>query len=174
MSPTGLMAAQSPRGLLGVASVLIPRSLTLAANDHLRHVGRRGCEGFALWAGKRNGAVFTVSETIIPEQSALRSGQGICVTVDGDELFRLNVHLYERELEVIAQIHSHPGEAYHSETDDTFPIATTSGAFSLVVPDFAVHPFALELCAAYRLIPGEGWAAVEPGIVEQLFTILDH
>lgn len=147
----------SRAGFLELTQVVVPASLADFANDHLRRIGRDGYEGFALWAGVREGDVFYVRECIVPEQSGLRYDDGVCVRVDGDELFRLSVHLYEAGLQLVAQLHSHPGSAYHSDTDDTFPIATTAGAFSLVVPDFARAPFALDRCAVYRLIPGDGW-----------------
>lgn len=162
------------RGFLDLERVLVPRSLADAANEHLRQVGGEGYEGFALWAGRRDGSVFRVLETVIPAQRGIRSEGGVCVAVDGDELFRLNVHLYERGHALIAQLHSHPGEAYHSETDDAFPIATTVGAFSLVVPDFAVRPFSLERSAVYRLLPGRGWVGLPPGEVRKIIHLVDN
>jgi hypothetical protein len=149
-----------PAGFLDLERIIVPKSLAVAANDHLRVAGRGGCEAFALWAGRRTGAVFQVLETIIPPQRAGEADGGVFVSVDSEALFRLNMHLYDRELALVAQLHSHPGEAYHSETDDTYPIATTAGALSLVIPDFAAHPFAVERCAIYRLIAGEGWVAI--------------
>ena len=161
-------------GFLDLERVLVPRPLADAANEHLRQVGRDGYEGFALWAGRREGSVFRVLETLIPAQRGIRSEGGVCVTVDGDELFRLNVHLYERGHALVAQLHSHPGEAYHSDTDDAFPIATTAGAFSLVVPDFAIHPFSLDRTAVYRLLPGRGWAGLPPEKVKRIIHLVDN
>jgi len=42
-------------------------------------------------------------------------------------------------------------------TDDAFPIATTAGSLSLVIPDFASRPFALPECAVYRLSATGKW-----------------
>jgi hypothetical protein len=36
------------------------------------------------------------------------------------------------------QVHTHPGEAFHSPTDDNFPIVHTTGFLSLVIPNFAL------------------------------------
>lgn len=41
---------------------------------------------------------------------------------------------------VRVQIHTHPGEAFHSLTDDTYPIIHTPGFLSLVIPNFATGP----------------------------------
>ncbi len=119
--------------------------------DHLRQMGRKGLEGLALWVGQANGATFTVKGALIPRQTGSSSDHGLLVQVDGDELHRINVELYKREWRVIAQIHSHPGAAYHSSTDDRYAIATTLGAFSIVVPDFAEGPFRVSEFATYRL-----------------------
>ncbi|MBX9460687.1 MAG: hypothetical protein KL785_05895 [Brevundimonas sp.] len=38
------------------------------------------------------------------------------------------------------QVHTHPGAAYHSATDDAFPLIHTPGYLSLVIPRFATGP----------------------------------
>jgi hypothetical protein len=136
-------------------------------------VGQQGFEGFALWAGVREGALFHVRQTLIPAQRALRTASGVCVAVDADELHRLNIWLFEQHMLLIAQLHSHPGAAYHSDTDDMFPIATTVGCLSLVVPDFARQPFTLDRCAVYRLMPGGRWIGFAPADVLRLITIVE-
>jgi hypothetical protein len=114
-----------------------------------------------LWAGRQDGQTFHVTDLIVPRQKGLRTKDGVCVVVDGDELHRLNIHLFETDLRLIAQIHSHPTEAYHSETDDRYAVATTIGSFSLVVPDFAIRPFTLTECAIYRLKASGEWSPVD-------------
>lgn len=161
------------KGLAHVNVVVVPRRCAEEAHAHLALVGRQGLEGFALWAGSLAGDVFRVSDTIIPEQTGLRTDLGVCVTVDGRELHRINVWLHGRGLTLVAQLHSHPTEAYHSGTDDTYPIATTTGSLSLVIPDFASAPFSLEACAVYRLMPPRGWVELSPGEVVGLIVIED-
>jgi hypothetical protein len=39
--------------------------------------------------------------------------------------------------EIRLQVHTHPGAAYHSTIDDTYPLVRTPGFLSLVVPAFA-------------------------------------
>lgn len=160
-------------GLLDIGRVLVPRELADAAQEHLREAGDLGFEGLALWAGRREGDLFLVEQTIIPKQRGLRSEDGVCYHVDADELHRINRHLYEHGHTLIAQLHSHPDEAYHSPVDDEYAIAATNGALSLVVPDFAVRPFDLMECATYRLIPDSGWTRLQSGQVEQLIVMID-
>jgi hypothetical protein len=43
-----------------------------------------------------------------------------------------------------AQVHSHPKLAWHSCTDDRYPLAPSPGFYSLVLPRFAAGPFGLD------------------------------
>ena len=54
------------------------------------------------------------------------------------------------------QVHSHPTVAYHSKTDDTYPIATLVGSLSMVFPFFGIDGWESSGIAAYRL-GHEGW-----------------
>jgi hypothetical protein len=159
------------KGFLEVNEVRAPKEVIADTQAHLREVGRKGLEGVALWAGKHTAGIFTVERAIIPSQKAFRTEQGLLYTVGPEELHRINVWLYENQMTLIAQIHSHPGAAYHSETDDSYPIVTTVGALSLVVPDFARAPFELENCAVYRLFSGRGWVELSTTEAEQLIQI---
>src|SRR5688572_21317567 len=103
------------KGLLEVTTIHVPVELALAAHNHLAQVGKQGAEGIALWAGVLEGEFFYVRETIIPVQTALFFDTGICATVNGTELHRINVWLYQHRMTLVAQLHSHPTEAYHSE-----------------------------------------------------------
>jgi hypothetical protein len=95
------------------------------------------------------------------------------VVTGPEELHRINVWLYRQKLALIAQIHSHPGRAYHSSTDDGYAIATTVGCLSLVVPDFARAPFDLRNVASYRLDGRGVWRALTTGQVAQMISIKD-
>jgi len=145
------------KGFLDVKTIIVPRAAVAKMHAHLERVGRAGFEGFALWAGVAAGQSFTVHQTIIPTQKGIKGEEGVCVRVESEELHRINVWLHEYGYTLIAQIHSHPTDAYHSETDDAYPIVTALGGISIVVPDFAQRSFVLEECAVYRLMPGEGW-----------------
>lgn len=160
-------------GFLDLEEVRVPRRAADEAQAHLRNVGENGFEAFALWAGVRSERRFFVKETIIPAQTGYRLPDGVCVTVGPEELHRINVWLYEHEMTLIAQLHSHPEEAFHSDTDDAFPIATTLGSLSLVLPDYASRPFNLQECAVYRLMPKTGWTPVSPGAAARLIIVTD-
>ena len=160
-------------GLAAVTTVRVPRTLVGDVMDHLRRMGRKGYEGFALWAGEHQGETFQVTHTVIPAQKGVRSRQGVCVVIGPEELHRLNVWLYQNRRVLVAQIHSHPTDAYHSDTDDDYPIATTVGGLSLVVPDFAVRPFSLDTTAVYRLSAGARWEELPVAVAAKLIQLTD-
>jgi len=157
--------------LADVRRVVVPAACADAVQAHLRAVGRDGYEGLALWAGVQNGDLFRVSRTIIPEQQHVRNSDGVCVIIGAAELHRLNVTLYKEKLALLGQIHSHPGRAYHSDTDDRYAIATTVGCLSLVVPDFARAPFAISRCASYRLDGRGRWMELRPRDASALIVV---
>ena len=157
-----------------MARLIVPRRLIDHGNELLRRSGARGFEALVLWAGRRRAGdpdVIDVELVLMPEQRGVRGGDGVAVIVDGDALFEMNVMLNERGLRLFAQVHSHPGEAYHSETDDRYSVVTARGGISIVVPDFARDPFSVEACAVYRLEDGGVWAEVVPDAAAALITI---
>jgi hypothetical protein len=158
--------------LADVSCVNLPPDCVVKAHAHMRAMGAQGYEGIALWAGRRNGSVFDVVETIVPKQSGFRSDAGLSVMIAGDELHRVNVHLFKNGLSLIAQIHSHPGRAYHSAVDDAYPIVAKIGGLSLVVPDFARAPFSLNTCATYRLSAAGAWEQLNGREVSTLIKLV--
>jgi hypothetical protein len=158
-------------GLLGIETVIVPGKILAEMRERLAEVGLQGAEAFALWAGARiDTRTFRVSALVIPGQQAYKTESGVCVTVPGDELHRLNMWLFENGLELIAQVHTHPTDAYHSETDNAFPIVATIGAFSLVLPDFASRPFSWNEVAVYRLNTKGEWAELDQQEINRVFT----
>ena len=79
-----------------------------------------------------------------------------------------NLWLYENKLKLLAQIHSHPSEAYHSKTDDEFPIMTTLGGLSIVVPYFAKHRLNHLDWAYYRLFSETNWIELNQSEIKNL------
>ena len=47
-------------------------------------------------------------------------------------------------MSVRVQVHTHAGEAFHSATDDKWPVVATPGFISLVIPNFAMGPIGFD------------------------------
>jgi hypothetical protein len=159
-------------GLLSITKVRIPTGVLGSALAHLREAGEDGYEGLALLAGTIMGTTAALSHTIIPRQHAMRTPAGLCVMVDAEELHNINVHLYEHQLRLIAQVHSHGEHAYHSDADDRYSVVTALGALSIVVPYFAKQPFSLRHCAVYRL-QHHGWIPLNHQQASTLLELTD-
>jgi hypothetical protein len=147
--------------LSDVTELRVPSQVMSEGYEFMRTAGRARLEGMVLWTGRQQDGVFTVTDLVIPKQRGLNTPDGLCAVVDADELRRLNMFLYRNSLELVAQVHTHPGVAYHSQTDDENAIATTIGSFSIVVPNFAVVNYALSECAVYRLDAQGRWIEVD-------------
>ena len=140
--------------LQGVRRFRIRASAIRETEEAIQTAGQDGYELFVIWSGTRDGDTFIVAEVHIPEQTSYRLDDGLCVRIDGSELHRLNVWLYEAQQTIGVQVHSHPTDAYHSDTDNTYPIATLNGSLSIVLPFFGRDGWGASDIAVYRLRQG--------------------
>ena len=140
-----------------IREFVVPADLCDATDRQLREAGRDGNERFVLWSGVVRDDRLLVRTSHSPRQIAYNSlAGGLCVRVEAEELHRLNVWLYENAERLAIQVHSHPIEAFHSDTDDAYPMVTTLGGLSLVVPDFARYGVRGPKTALHRLSTA-GW-----------------
>jgi hypothetical protein len=156
--------------LLSATRFIVPRTVADFTDQVLRAAGDNRHEAFVLWSGVLEQSTFVVRNAHSPVQTAYRSDDGVCVRVDGNELHRLNVWLYQHSEMLGVQVHSHPTDAYHSDTDDTYPIATTVGALSIVVPEFGRRGLRGEGVAVYRF-DARRWGRLGPRACTQLLAM---
>lgn len=154
--------------LADVERFAVPATIVADTERSLSHAGRDGYELFVLWSGTQVGAVFRVRSGHVPKQTSYRLKSGLCVRVEGEALHNLNAWLFQHGETLAAQVHAHPTDAYHSETDDAFPIVTTLGGLSLVVPDFC-RAGLFPQSAAYRL-GADGW--LQDSAIDRLIEVV--
>lgn len=99
-----------------------------------------------------------VDEVVHPHHTASSGGY----RVSPSWLHAFWLDLARRGREVRLQVHTHPGAAYHSSTDDELPLAQTAGFLSLVLPNFAQGPSTLVNAHLAELSPDGSWASVSP------------
>lgn len=139
----------------------IPLAVLEEVRGFLEDRGAHGLEGTAMLAGAPEGAI---TRAVIPDQVGQRSAFGVAVEVTDAGKLQMAAALALDEL-WHARIHSHPGEAFHSETDDRNPVLTAEGAVSIVVPFFGLGlRRGLDACAAFVLRDGR-WVAARPSDV---------
>jgi hypothetical protein len=76
---------------------------------------------------------------------------------------------------VLAQVHTHPGQAWHSETDNEWAFTDCPGLFSIVVPCFGRYGlrriFNDGVAIYERLISGE-WYRLPPCEIQKRFILI--
>jgi hypothetical protein len=155
-----------------ITRFIVPPDIAAETDVRLRAAGQQGLECFVLWTGVCDGNTFVVRTLHVPEQMAYKLSTGLCVRVEGDALHRLNMWLYEHGEQLAVQVHAHPTDAFHSDTDDTYPIVTVRGGLSIVVPDFAEHGVRGPGVASFRL-GAQGWDELDPDVADRLISFED-
>jgi proteasome lid subunit RPN8/RPN11 len=165
------MTANKPEPL---RHVTVKRATIDQMLETMREFGSHGWEVLVLWVGEieHSTGKAHVVQAFVPKQKAISSEDGVGYFVNSETLFQLNRDLSETGLRLIAQVHSHPREAYHSDADDRYAIVTAEGGLSLVVPDFGSAPADPTSWAVYRL-RGREWREVSTREVGTLFEMID-
>jgi hypothetical protein len=156
--------------LAAVTRYIVPYDKVLVPTLHvLKEIGRQSHEGIVAWGGTFiDETTFRFAVAYAPKQTAYATDDGLLVRVESEALHQLNVHFNEAGLILAGQAHSHPTDAYHSDTDDIRPIVTLLGGVSLVVPNFAERGFEdAAHFAWYRLYGLGDWREID----EELVTI---
>lgn len=153
-----------------ISEFCIAPDVITATLQVLREFGEQGCEGLVLWIGEIHSDTARVHKIVVPDQTPLKSEQGVGYFVEAETLFNLNRNLSEAGLQLIAQVHSHPTEAYHSDADDRYAIVTANGGLSLVVPNFGDAPADPAQWAVYRLSQAV-WRELQPSEVRSSIVV---
>jgi len=81
--------------------------------------------------------------------------------VDFSEVNRLSVRLYDEHLSMVAQIHTHPGGAFHSSRDDGLPFMWKRGFVSIVLPNFGRDGIEALADIHVSMFDGQQWQEAE-------------
>lgn len=153
--------------LTTIKHFIVSEAIVATTEQTLRAAGRAGYEMFVLWSGRAEGSTFAFRTAHAPKQTSYKLEDGLAVKILGPELHRLNLWLLNHDEVLAAQVHAHPRDAYHSDTDDAYPIVTARGGLSLVAADFGRAGLLAPSSALYRL-GDAGWDQVNDrdGILE--------
>jgi hypothetical protein len=123
--------------------------------------GRRECQ--ALWVSPWS-ALQQISAVIHPRHQATSAG----VQVDPNWIGNYWLELSEKKMGIRVQVHTHPGAAFHSGTDDEFPLIHQPGFLSLVIPNFALGPIGFRGAYLAEISSSGVW---NEALLEQRFEI---
>lgn len=117
--------------------------------------GWRECQ--VLWT-----APWANPDTVTTVIHPLHRAHGDGFELDGAWLTTFWQHLVAEGHGVRVQVHTHPGRAFHSATDDAWPIVHTPGFLSLVIPRFALGTPGLDGAYLVEVGPDGRWREVSP------------
>jgi hypothetical protein len=115
----------------GLAVTIAP-SLLEDTYMQLRVCGQRRRECHLFWLASWRDA-RRITRIVHPKHTA----SSVSVEIDSEWLNSFFLELADASECIRVQVHSHPGSAFHSTTDDTWPAVRTRGYLSLVIPNFA-------------------------------------
>jgi hypothetical protein len=148
---------------------VIRPEVAMTTHAHLRAKGEEESEGVVLWLGTFEPP--TIVRAVIPEQET--SAGRFRVPLRARQ--QLTRELASSGLTLVAQVHSHPGFAFHSGIDDVEAIPRRTGTYSLVVPDFGARAHLLDEAALYRRDDAGRWveAPLTTLVVPETFSAPD-
>jgi hypothetical protein len=141
-----------------VSRLVIPTFVLDEARAHMEEAGAVGVEATGMIVA---GPDRVARHAVFPDQRAGRScGHWVQIT----ELGKVELALALGPDETYAaRIHSHPGFAFHSATDDRNPGLRYEGALSIVVPYYGLGLRAgLRACGVF-VRRDRRWQALPPG-----------
>jgi hypothetical protein len=145
-----------------IHELAVSEEIVAATLRHLQATGRRSCEEAALWGGHfSTDGVGVVTTLYLPDTVV---AQGMVKIENPKVLAALIDEVDERSEFLLAQVHSHPGEAFHSDLDDDGAICGDLGFLSFVVQDYARDLPPVEDWAMFELTNG-GWCDVSGDVL---------
>ena len=115
--------------------------------------GREECQ--ALWLSSWADPAH-INKVVHPKHVAHRGG----FVLDDCWLNQFWMDLADMNMGIRVQVHTHPREAFHSPTDDAYPIIHKPGFLSLVIPNFAMGPVGFDEAYLTEIQPDGHWCEV--------------
>ena len=139
----------------------LPAAAMQASLAEMAPDGVRGCEGVALWLGRRSGATAEITHVV-----ALR-GPGILklpdhLSISPELLNEVTDVAIELDCYIVGQIHSHPDAWVDLSIPDQRYGIRTEGYLSVVAPFFAQRPDTTLADCGVHLFDGGHWRRLDP------------
>jgi proteasome lid subunit RPN8/RPN11 len=86
---------------------------------------------------------------------------GVCV-LHGDAFAKLWATCREKKMTVVADAHTHPGEAFQSSSDKTNPMVARPGHIAIIIPNYARQPIRSRQFHIYEYCGQHEWIDRSP------------
>jgi hypothetical protein len=150
---TIIRAFAAPEHRLNCPTLLWERTM---AELH-RRTQRRHESGAFLLGHDHGGRRAAVDVVYYDDLDLAAYASGVCI-LRADAFAKLWSMCRARKLAVVADIHTHPGTAFQSESDRTNPMVAQPGHIAIIVPDFAAPPVRYEHLGIYEYEGEHRWA----------------
>lgn len=121
----------------------------------------KGHEGIAYLLGQSDGTNTLAVAAIRPQAQTTRGS----FAVGSPAMARVVRSAVDQGLQLVGQVHTHPGQAYHSEGDEDGARIAYSGYVSIVLPDYGRRLPDLDGAAVFMFRADTGFVALnEPRI----------
>jgi sugar phosphate isomerase/epimerase len=134
----------------------------------LKQVGQVEC--VVLWLAKKQGGFLNIQTIYLPQQIADYD----YFHIPQESMEELFAYLRQNRLMVAAQVHTHPGRAFHSPADDRWAIIRHVGGLSLVLPNFAATTSPetfIKNAAVFRLSENNQWKGIPANEIVQHYRV---
>lgn len=155
-----------------ISRIRVPPIILEKTALHMGAFAAKGRECMVFWSGKLVGHnEADISSCICPKQRT----SSVTIEVPLRATARLHRLLATRQEFLFAQVHSHPGDAFHSATDDMYPITHKPGFISIVVPNFCTEGVIdLARCFVVEYVRCGKWRRLDPSEIERRFVVVDE
>jgi proteasome lid subunit RPN8/RPN11 len=147
-SPAKTTAALPP-----TAKVILTQACLRAIKQCLLHDTQRKHEGITYLLGRTNGSI-TLAVTATTPEAHTTHGSFEVSSVAMAQIVRSAAKL---NLQVVAQVHTHPGDAFHSQGDEEGARNKYNGYVSIVLPNYGRNLPSLEGAAIYIYQDNQGF-----------------
>lgn len=146
-----------------------PKKLWRTIVGELDRRGGRRHESGAFLLGVKDRARREVSAVVYyDELDPAAYETGVCV-LHGDAFAKLWAICRQKELTVVADVHTHGGAGFQSDADIANPMIARAGHIALIVPNFARWPIKQSQFGIYEYAGAHQWKDCRPSRVRHYF-----
>ncbi len=123
----------------------------------LRARGQGVRESGAFLLGTRKDGLIEIVDFILYDDLDPHVLDTGIIRFDGRYFGALWERCRETQLDVVADVHTHPGAAYQSPSDQAHPMIACAGHIALIIPNFAIPPLRSSEIGIYRYLGNKNW-----------------
>lgn len=139
------------------ARFIMTEDCIVALSECLSQSEKRGHEGIAYLLGLTNARTSMAVAAIRPDAQTSRGH----FHVDQIAMARIMRKASDAGLQIVGQVHTHPGDAYHSQGDIEGAKIAYTGFTSMVLPNYGRELPNLDGAAAYMFASDTGFVPID-------------